>query len=155
MLSVGQGIIGSAAEENTRNRVNWEEGSSYFLPCSKGIACGWVHKRNEEYESNKKCETAEVDSQSEADDVVVYVLKVSLDAFHDMDENVPDVASLWVNKLYHLFSRCIKKLNTGNDKTSCGVESISRNRNTMEGILLTTEESLDIVNIVQLVEKQK
>lgn len=44
VLSIGRGIIGSASEENGRKRVNWTEGSSYLLPASKGIACGWIHK---------------------------------------------------------------------------------------------------------------
>ena len=44
VFSIGRGIIGSASEENGRKRVNWTEGSSYLLPASKGIACGWIHK---------------------------------------------------------------------------------------------------------------
>ena len=47
MSSIGRGIIGSAAEENSRRLVNWSDGSSYLLPASKGIACGWIHKDNE------------------------------------------------------------------------------------------------------------
>eukprot|EP00986_Skeletonema_menzelii_P001549 scaffold408_cov107-Skeletonema_menzelii.AAC.5 len=40
--SIGKSIIGSAAEENSRKHVNWKEESSYFLPYSSGIACGWI-----------------------------------------------------------------------------------------------------------------
>lgn len=45
-MSIGEGIIGSAAEERDRKRVRWEAGSSYLLPCAKGIACGWIHRPN-------------------------------------------------------------------------------------------------------------
>eukprot|EP00569_Conticribra_weissflogii_P011555 CAMPEP_0171384958 /NCGR_PEP_ID=MMETSP0879-20121228/38741_1 /TAXON_ID=67004 /ORGANISM="Thalassiosira weissflogii, Strain CCMP1336" /LENGTH=310 /DNA_ID=CAMNT_0011897249 /DNA_START=20 /DNA_END=952 /DNA_ORIENTATION=+ len=46
VFSIGKGIIGSAAEENSRTKVDWDEGRSYFFPCLKGIACGWIHKQD-------------------------------------------------------------------------------------------------------------
>ena len=42
--SIGKGIIGSAAEENSRKHVNWKENSSYFLPFYSGFACGWINR---------------------------------------------------------------------------------------------------------------
>ena len=44
VFSIGRGIIGSAAEENSRKHVNWTQHSCYLLPASKGIACGYIHK---------------------------------------------------------------------------------------------------------------
>ena len=44
MLSIGEGIIGSASEERGRKRLDWHQGSSYLLPRHDGIACGWIHE---------------------------------------------------------------------------------------------------------------
>ena len=44
MLSIGEGIIGSASEERGRKRLDWNQGSSSLLPRHDGIACGWIHE---------------------------------------------------------------------------------------------------------------
>ena len=69
VLSIGRGIIGSASEENGRKRVNWTEGSSYLLPASKGIACGWIHKPTASTDNGSTADTdnAKTDSQKKDD----------------------------------------------------------------------------------------
>lgn len=44
LYSLGQGIIGSEAEEKMRKVMSWEEGGCYFVPSTGGKAAGWVHK---------------------------------------------------------------------------------------------------------------
>ena len=41
---IGEGIIGSASEEEGRRRLDWQERKCYLLPRKEGIACGWIHK---------------------------------------------------------------------------------------------------------------
>ena len=69
VFSIGRGIIGSASEENGRKRVNWTEGSSYLLPASKGIACGWIHKPTASTDNHNTADTdnAKTDSQKKDD----------------------------------------------------------------------------------------
>ena len=97
--SIGKGIIGSAAEENSRENVNWKKGLSYFLPCSSGIACGWINttKIAEEKSSNAK--------KSDKDDsVVLYTLKVTPGDLESMQkEDEPQQLSPWVAKAIELF----------------------------------------------------
>ena len=116
--SIGRGIIGSATEENSRRLVNWSEGSSYLLPASKGIACGWVHKPDDTTEADAATdnETAAVTerekddeddakaeipadsatittSQSSTDvkDLIIYALKVSPETLESMNnKSIPD-----------------------------------------------------------------
>ena len=44
LYSLGQGIIGSEAEEKMRRVMSWQKGSIYFVPSRGGKAVGWVHK---------------------------------------------------------------------------------------------------------------
>ena len=65
VLSIGRGIIGSAAEENGRKRVNWKEGASYLLPASKGIACGWIHKPTASTDNDNTTDTAYIKTDTQ------------------------------------------------------------------------------------------
>ena len=67
VFSIGRGIIGSASEENGRKRVNWTEGSSYLLPASKGIACGWIHKPTASTDNHNTADTDNANSQKKDD----------------------------------------------------------------------------------------
>jgi len=147
VVSIGQGIIGSAAEENTRKRVNWEEGASYLLPCSKGIACGWIHKKLDTDDSKReKNNTAEGVGRPTSDvrDVMIYALKVSPDTLLSMKGNISEDTQCWVKKAYELFGQCLAK--TGTDGTS------DDGSGAIEGILLSDEESLMMSLILELVQ---
>lgn len=102
--SIGEGIIGSAAEENSRKLVNWKQGSSYFLPCSS-CACGWVNKTtigDERSSSSSSDHFAK--NRSGDDDVILYTLKVSPDDLEMMrKEDETQQLSPWVAKAIQLF----------------------------------------------------
>ena len=160
MLSVGQGIIGSAAEENSRKRVEWATGSSYFLPCSKGIACGWIHKLDESGNSTETYDNKKADSSDDGErEVIVYALKVSPETLLSMDDNLPDSMSPWVKMSHNLFSKCIANLSAKrteteeddritNEKTNCV------NENPIEGISMSAIESVNVRDIIRLVEEE-
>jgi len=154
VLSIGQGIIGSAAEENERKAVNWEEGSAYLLPCLKGVACGWIHKRIDDTD-NKKDDNAENDSTTivrddDIDDVVLYVLKVSPETLQSMEGKNTDDMSCWVGKSYELFRQCLAKSQPQNGDGQ-KVKSDDKDATT-EGILLSDEESSTMSLIAALAE---
>lgn len=44
LYSIGQGIVGSQAEEKMRREMSFQESSLYFYPSNGGKAVGWVHK---------------------------------------------------------------------------------------------------------------
>ena len=44
LYSIGQGIVGSQAEEKLRKVMDWNEGNFYFVPSTGGRAVGWIHK---------------------------------------------------------------------------------------------------------------
>jgi hypothetical protein len=43
LYTIGDGIVGSEAEEAMRQALPWEEGEAYFVPSKGGKAVGWVH----------------------------------------------------------------------------------------------------------------
>jgi hypothetical protein len=133
VLSIGEGIIGSASEERGRRRLDWHQGSSYLLPRHDGIACGWIHElggggvdgggdAGGGGESDVDDATAEGGGDSEIagggiggpttkttttadDDVVLYSLKVSAEDLRGMEDGIiPAVGeSTWVSESRGLF----------------------------------------------------
>ncbi|KAL3768400.1 hypothetical protein ACHAW5_000767 [Stephanodiscus triporus] len=124
VLSVGEGIIGSAAEERSRRRLDWREGSSYLLARSDGMACGWIHKRGgggggDNVRGERRNDYGEADegggsatpnddddggpTTTDVDDVVLYSLKVSAETLRGMEDAVPEGASTWVRRSRELF----------------------------------------------------
>ena len=108
VLSIGNGIIGSAMEGGTRKRMDWIEGSSYLLPRSEGIACGWIHvprdgwkerdddddnnNNNAIGDNNEGRDSAADDDYHDGgprtvDDVVLYSLKVSVEALRGTEDD--------------------------------------------------------------------
>ncbi|KAL7525063.1 hypothetical protein ACHAXR_000841, partial [Thalassiosira sp. AJA248-18] len=152
-------IIGSAAEENSRNRVDWEEGESYLLPCSKGIACGWIHKHttndDDDGESDKSDGLAPTNSRTLGDataDVVIYALKVSPETLQSMESNgLPEETSCWVKKSLELFHQCLAKLQPQNDDSQQDKSNDDSNI-AGGGIPLSEEESLTMNLIVELAQ---
>lgn len=136
---IGTGIISSAAEKNSRKNVGWQEGSAYFLPCSKGVTCGWIHALADDAETKN------------AADLVVYSLKMSPETLQSMDEKKTEDMSCWVAKSKELFRRCLAKsqLQSGDDKN----ENTDNKRNeAIESIALSDEESMTMNLIVELVQ---
>lgn len=142
MLSVGQGIIGSAAEENGRKRVDWEEGSAYILPCAKGLACGWIHKIDKDDSNNKQESTVGGDCTRNSD-VVIYALKVSPETLTD-EGTSKETWPCWVQKSYELFRKCLEKKEPESSGDS------SDDENNLRGIPLSKEDSLSMELIVEL-----
>mmetsp|Transcript_2277 Transcript_2277/g.3459 ORF Transcript_2277/g.3459 Transcript_2277/m.3459 type:complete len:250 (+) Transcript_2277:76-825(+) len=111
--SIGKGIIGSAAEESSRKFVNWKQGSSYFLPCSSGIACGWVNTTTITDEKSSTTDNDDVKNTpggGEDDNVVVYTMKVSpRDLERNQKEEETQQLSPWVAKAVELFGSLSSK----------------------------------------------
>lgn len=152
VFSIGKGIIGSAAEENSRTKVDWDEGRSYFFPCLKGIACGWIHKQDGS-ENNKSDVTANsADSDME---VVIYMLKVSSEVIDD-GEKLPINMPQWVKQMHQIFCKNVGVISPeGNeDKTNneCKkTEEGNETRSPMEEMFLSEEDSESIREIIRLV----
>ena len=114
--------------------MNWTEGSSYLLPASKGIACGWIHKSaantkdiptttdnnaasaaNEKNDDDTKAEKQPTDSSTtqsttatDVKDLIVYALKVSSETLEIMNnKSTSDDLPCWVQKSYELFQQCL------------------------------------------------
>ena len=106
--------------------MNWKEGESYFLPCSKGIACGWIHSpiapddtatkansiNDDTTSTTEKEQAASDETTAPEDDIVIYSLKVSHETLKGLPPNLPedDEASCWVKKSLGLFRSCLAKL---------------------------------------------
>ena len=153
VLSIGRGIIGSAAEENSRKHVNWTQYSCYLLPASKGIACGYIHKPaavdvDTKSESTKMNGNAAI-SQSSNKDVILYALKVSPET---LESRIPDDVPCWVSDAYSLFQQCLPTKLKDSDSTTNENGSGSGNNNNLEGIPLSEEQSVKMNLIVELVQ---
>eukprot|EP00569_Conticribra_weissflogii_P014365 CAMPEP_0171417062 /NCGR_PEP_ID=MMETSP0880-20121228/40413_1 /TAXON_ID=67004 /ORGANISM="Thalassiosira weissflogii, Strain CCMP1336" /LENGTH=289 /DNA_ID=CAMNT_0011935319 /DNA_START=27 /DNA_END=897 /DNA_ORIENTATION=+ len=133
-------------------KVDWEEGRSYFFPCLKGIACGWIHKQDGS-ENNKSDVTANsADSDME---VVVYMLKVSSEVIDD-GEKLPINMPQWVKQMHQIFCKNVGVISPeGNeDKTNneCKkTEEGNETRSPMEEMFLSEEDSESIREIIRLV----
>ncbi len=157
VFSIGKGIIGSAAEENSRKKVDWDEGGAYFFPCLHGIACGWIHK--EDGSENNDSDVARNSADGEME-VVIYVLKVSSDVLLNDGEEMPPNKPQWVKKMQLLFSNNIGSISSegnedGNTSEFKIIEGCSETQNPMEGIRLTDEDSERIREIIRLVNEKR
>lgn len=156
MYSIGRGIIGSAAEEADRNPTNWKRGSAYFLPLQKDTGCGWICSQTKETSNEKTDET--VAKLEEPDDnapkqieestcgtrtgehigATLYILKANANS---IDEDVSDAPS-WVVLAKEQFKRSIEAF------AGKAAES-NLQKPGMEGIHLTTEESIKVRSVVE------
>lgn len=158
MYSIGEGIIGSAAEEGSRIIVHWKEGCAYLLPHCQGIACGWIPKLAVENEKNDDATAGDSANNktpfSDISDVVIYSLKVSPDTLSTESSDLPADASSWVRKSHELFHRClanirsIREANSGDGAIT--IES-SHDDDVRGGIELSNDESLLMSEIIVLV----
>ena len=142
--SIGKGIIGSAAEENSRKHVNWKEGSSYFLPLSSGIACGWINRtkpaeeRKSSTDDDNDDNVKDSSSGDDGDNVILYTMKVSPSDLKDIQkEDETQQLSPWVMKAIKLFG------SIGNDEESS------------DEFMLSSEQSAIVSEIIELVLKEK
>jgi len=157
--------------------VNWSEGSSYLLPASKGIACGWNHTpattdndatdnndaastANEKNADDIKAEKLTTDSAttntqtaSDVKDMIVYALKVSPETLESMsNKSTSDDLPCWVQKSYELFQQCLStekiKAEQPNDDTKQNTDAVEKNE--LEGVKLSNDESLSMNLIIEL-----
>eukprot|EP00970_Alexandrium_tamarense_P001486 scaffold154_cov185-Alexandrium_tamarense.AAC.14 len=168
VLSIGRGIIGSAAEEKDRRSMDgWREGSSYFMPLSKGVACGWIQTRRRDDKNDVKDATA-VDEddvkvgqsrdtpEEGTTDVTIYVLKVSPDTTFDDDNTATKDMSPWAKTCYELFSKCIvnhapSPVDSDDEKKGDDDKEGKKvfSEQTTGGIQLSEEESKQINDVIQ------
>ena len=142
--SIGKGIIGSAAEENSRKHVDWKEGSSYFLPLSSGIACGWINRTKPAEEKKSSTDDDNDDnvkgsSSGDDDNVILYTMKVSPGELKDMqkEDETCQQLSPWVMKAIKLFG------------------SIGDNEESSDEFMLSSEQSAKVSEIIELVLNEK
>lgn len=141
--SIGKGIIGSAAEENSRKHVDWKEGSSYFLPFSSGIACGWINRtKNAEEKKNSTDDDNDNDvknsSSGDDDNVILYTMKVSPSDLKDIQkEDGTQQLSPWVMKAIELFAL------------------IGDNKESSDEFVLSSKQSAIVSEIIELVLNEK
>lgn len=164
VLSIGRGIIGSAAEENSRKRVNWEGGSSYFLPCDKGIACGWVHRLSDDAANDKDISSGDAgdtdgdgkEPPPDVADVVVYSLKVSPETLKKGTDDDEDAglenasSSCWVQECLKLFRLCVEGFRPPSDDAGINGSDDGEDAAIGGGIALAVEESLAMELIIEL-----
>ena len=132
--SIGRGIIGSAAEENDRKVMNWEQGRAYFLPVAKGTGCGWICTQSDN-KNVGSIQDKQSDDVSSPIDALVYILKVTVDALSEELDSAP----AWVEEAKELVSpKC------NNDETEKTADS-----NGMEGIHLQSDESAKVRQIIE------
>jgi hypothetical protein len=148
VFSIGRGIIGSAAEEKDRKPVRWGQGSAHYLPCRKGLACGWIHKQPRDGDDNQNESVEECDTVDT--DVTLYIFKASTEAIHE-DIHSRDVPA-WVQCLTEQFIRCMgsdeSKVYDNNVETN-RVEDKNTDGDASEGILLSENDSIMISGIIE------
>lgn len=90
LYSIGQGIVGSEAEEKMRRKMKWQEKGIYFVPSSGGKAVGWVHKIDTpsaslENKNDKKDDSTEkpTESQPRSGPADILIAKVPADEVFD------------------------------------------------------------------------
>jgi hypothetical protein len=136
--SIGKGIIGSAAEENSRKHANWKEGSSYFLPFCSGIACGWINREKKSNTDDDNDNDVKNSSLGDDDNVILYTMKVSPSDLKDMQkEDGTQQLSPWVMKAIELFG------------------SIGDNIESSDEFMLSSEQSAKVCEIIELVLNEK
>ena len=158
--------------------MSWLEGSSYLLPASKGIACGWIHKsatatedtttdetaavteREQKNEDDDKVEKIPTDSSTtntstatDVKDMIVYALKVSPETLESMsNKSTQEELPCWVQKSFELFKQCLStekiKAEQPNDTKQNGTTDDEKNE--LEGIKLSNDESLSMNLIIEL-----
>ena len=118
---------------------------------------------NEKNDGNTKAEiptdSATTNKQTAVDvkDMIVYALKVSSETLVSMnDKPTPENLPCWVQKSYELFQQCLSAKNIkaeqpndtkqNDNKTDDGVDE----RNELEGIKLSNDESLSMNLIIEL-----
>ncbi|KAL3793408.1 hypothetical protein HJC23_001856 [Cyclotella cryptica] len=153
IFSIGKGIIGSAAEEKDRKPVQWEQGSAYYLPCIKGLACGWVHRQQRDSEGKSVEDGDQIQSVEAGDrvdtDVTLYIFKAPPEAIHDV---LSEDAPAWVKCMTEQFHQLIGSNETkfdGNNASANQLENTSTDGDVPEGILLPVEDSIKISGIVE------
>lgn len=60
--SIGEGIIGSSSEEESRKQLDWEEGDIYLVKSNGGKAVGWTHCLNKQ-EIEKSADSTEANNK--------------------------------------------------------------------------------------------
>lgn len=94
--AIGEGVVGSKTEQESRQRVSWEEGQATFLKANGGKVVGWV---NNEKEDDKLLNADDV-----SQNVIFYSLKTTKDYLKDA---VVDDSDAWNSKLLSLFKRIL------------------------------------------------
>lgn len=143
LYNLGTGIIGSSAEEESRQGLEWEEGNVYFTPSNGGKAVGWVHMVKEEPDtkpsnlSEDNPSSKEEQSSLRPDPVIVRVAKLSVKDFEQLASNCTHEESeakderkrsnpTWSSRLTHILVK-LAKSSEGSAATTCPLPSEMRN----------------------------
>lgn len=79
---IGEGIIGSSSEEESRKQMDWEQGDIYLVKSNGGKAVGWTHcsnKANDKSAVGSESKTKdESDSSSSEEAAILVTIKVPI-----------------------------------------------------------------------------
>lgn len=114
--SIGQGVVGSKSETDSRLKVDWKEGSGSFCCANGGKAIGFVSEAGDD--------TSKTDENMT---VVYYALKAtqsSVDDFLQGDTHpVENNPNLWNTNLLSLFKKHLASKDTKLDEKALGTIS--------------------------------
>eukprot|EP00977_Amphora_coffeiformis_P024407 scaffold15735_cov152-Amphora_coffeaeformis.AAC.5 len=116
LYSLGQGIIGSEAEEKMRKVMPWEASGIYFVPSTGGKAVGWVHKNivEKSLDVKRSSEASKVAGGGIADLLIAKIPEDCLDAKDNNQKGKEkDDDSPWIKSLIALCRKYNAK--SGND----------------------------------------
>lgn len=112
--SIGQGVVGSKSETDSRLKVDWKEGSGSFCCANGGKAIGFVSE-------------TEGDDTSKTDEnmnVVYYALKATHSSVDDfLKGDTQSNPNLWVTNLLSLFKKHLESKDTKLDEKTLGTIS--------------------------------
>ena len=110
---IGNGIVGSAAEEEGRKSVEWEKGHAYLVPSTAGKAVGWVCVAKE------GDRIASIKDGCTAGPVEAYMLKATTNALEQADDGQLEN---WALQIRAIFKEELESLDdSSSDKDSCPV----------------------------------
>ena len=120
--SIGTGIIGSSAEEQSRHVLDWAQGSVYFVPSNGGKAVGWVHTRKLPLAPSPEADSSEValmpnvasPIEQPIGPAILYTIKIPVqslpeESIHlETNDNMEEPSS-WVNIALSLCQKGLKQ----------------------------------------------
>mmetsp|Transcript_625 Transcript_625/g.1080 ORF Transcript_625/g.1080 Transcript_625/m.1080 type:complete len:293 (+) Transcript_625:40-918(+) len=132
--SIGQGIIGSSSEEESRKQLDWDEGDIYLVKSNGGKAVGWTHCLNKQEEDTtdtvksiaNKDKSA---SSSAAKPAILITIKIPLNKMSEdtssSEDELPDVEGVTSDTWASYFLKLSQIVLKDDDEHSPGIVKLS------------------------------